>query len=234
VRVSEIYASVQGEGPRTGQTTVFVRFGGCNLRCPGWPCDTQHAIDPAYRHTWERWSPEDLTDRVEEVAYKSGAHLITLTGGEPFLQRDSDLEYFCTELRARGYAIEAFTNGTLPYPKWALTQTRMIVDWKLPGSGEFTASPETRITNLQALCAAWPDAHAVKFVCMNRRDFEQAVHLYKTYHASMFGLIWYYGRVWDGEVTNAELAEWVMTEGLPWRLNVQLHNYVWPAHERGR
>jgi len=65
MRLSELYTSIQGEGPRVGQPVQFMRFAGCNLRCPSWPCDTQHAIDAArYRHEWETVTPEELAGRV--------------------------------------------------------------------------------------------------------------------------------------------------------------------------
>lgn len=234
MRVSEVYASVQGEGPNTGKTTVFVRFGGCNLRCPGWPCDTQHAIDPAFRKEWTKMSVGELVAEVYKTAELSGAKLITLTGGEPFLQKLEELEDFvCSLTDDHGYQVEAFTNGTLLYPEWAVEDVSMIVDWKLPGSGEFRNDGQ-RGTNLLLLDASsrW---HSVKFVCRDEADFNTAVALYTSLPSRLqTSLIWYYGKVWNGEITDAELAALVMQHKLPWRMNVQLHNYVWPAHERGR
>lgn len=234
MRVSEVYASVQGEGPRTGSTTVFVRFGGCNLRCPGWPCDTVHAVDPAYRGEWERNSARDLAERSMRVADAAGARIITLTGGEPFLQHKDSLREFVERLRDRGYSLEAFTNGTIRYPEWATENVSMILDWKLPGSGEYRKLQHIRLANMYALdrSSIW---HSVKFVCKDMFDLQQAVNdwvsLPEEWRRSFY---WYYGRVWDGPITNAELVAAVMNMKLPWKLNVQLHNYIWPANERGR
>jgi 7-carboxy-7-deazaguanine synthase len=236
MRVSEIYPSVQGEGPRTGQTTVFLRFGGCNLRCPGWPCDTQHAIQPEYRKDWAVWDSIDLANKVDEVAYNAGAHLITLTGGEPFLQPKAALHEMCDNLWGRGYEIEAFTNGTLLYPTWAMDNISMIVDWKMPGSGESSLLPQ-RIDNLQKMSErqkAPTVEHAVKFVCKDWIDVGEAVKLYMQYKDTIFDVRWYYGRVWDSVLSNADLVEFVMENQLPWSLNVQLHNYIWDPQERGR
>jgi len=233
VRVSEVYASVQGEGPNVGKTTVFLRFGGCNLRCPGWPCDTQHAIDPAYRKDWERYSPNDLFDKVTETAQLAGAETITFTGGEPFLQPAGELSWIVFELARRGYQLEAFTNGTLLYPDWAVENISMIMDWKLPGSGE-DPNNATRLRNLRRLdeSSRW---HSVKFVCKDVADLDLAIKLYDMLDERIQNsLHWFYGRVWDGDISNAQLAELVMLKRLPWRLNVQMHNYVWPANERGR
>lgn len=235
LRVSEVYASVQGEGPRTGQTTVFVRFGGCNLRCPGWPCDTQHAIDPKFRNEWTRYSPKELVDSVIlKTAELAGAQIITLTGGEPFLQNHQALYELVWALDMEGYQVEAFTNGTILYPDWAPEMVSMIVDWKLPGSGEFMNHPGRRHQNLQKLDES-SMYHAVKFVCKDDYDIQVAYQLWcdirQQWRDSFY---WYYGKVWEGNTTDAELVEFVMKHKLPWRLNVQLHNYIWDAQERGR
>lgn len=235
LRVSEVYASVQGEGPRTGQTTVFTRFGGCNLRCPGWPCDTQHAIDPAFRSDWERLDPDQLFERIHSAASLAGARLVTLTGGEPFLQPSADLERLVGNLRDAGYTVEAFTNGTVAYPDWAVETVSMIVDWKLPGSGEFKniRNNVIRLQNLQKLdeSSIW---HAIKFVCKDISDFDKAKELYKAHPEWHDSFLWYYGKVWDGVITDAKLIEHVMKCRLPWRLNVQVHNIIWDPQERGR
>ena len=77
--------------------------------------------------------------------------------------------------------------------------------------------------------------HAVKFVIKDWTDFEQAVQIYHKHFSSYNNVIEiYYGRVWGSELTDRDLAEAVMVNGLPWRLNVQMHNYIWPANERGK
>lgn len=233
MRVSEVYASVQGEGPRTGQTTVFVRFGGCNLRCPGWPCDTQHAIDPAFRKEWEVMTPEQLVAKTFSIAKLAGAKLITLTGGEPFLQNNEELHMFVDGMQMLNFQVEAFTNGTLAYRSWAVENINMIMDWKLPGSGEDPKN-NMRMQNLAALSGSSLQ-HAVKFVCKDEFDFVWARNAYETVpEIWQKRLIWYYGKVWNGDITDAELVEKVMFAKLPWRMNVQLHNYVWDPQERGR
>jgi hypothetical protein len=110
----------------------------------------------------------------------------------------------------------------------------MIMDWKLPGSGEDPANP-MRLKNLEKLRASTHVAlpHAVKFVCKDFADLHMAQTLWEI-HLQDTGVRTYYGRVWDGEITNAELVEFVMKERLPWFLNVQLHNYIWDPQERGR
>jgi 7-carboxy-7-deazaguanine synthase len=108
----------------------------------------------------------------------------------------------------------------------------MIVDWKLPGSGEYLNFGQ-RLVNLKKLdeSSIW---HAVKFVCKDLADIRTAHNMYHDNKKWQNSFLWYYGKVWDGDITDAELAEYVMRNKLPWRLNVQLHNYIWDPQERGR
>jgi 7-carboxy-7-deazaguanine synthase len=235
MRVSEIYPSVQGEGPNVGQTTVFTRFGGCNLRCPGWPCDTQHAIDPAYRDEWERLTPDLVADRIVVAARESGASVVTLTGGEPFLQPSRELEELVHKLVSQGFGIDCFSNGTLVYPGWAVDNIQFIMDWKLPGSGETKFGPlnTNRLHNIKMLNDS-PLRQTTKFVIKDFDDFAMAQALWVTYVKPRPNVLTYYGRVWDCDVTDAQLVDWVMKDKLPWLLNRQEHNYIWPPNERGR
>ena len=229
MRLSELYTSCQGEGPGVGHMTQFIRFAGCNLRCPGWPCDTQHAIDPEkYRHEWEKVTPDEVLHRVQEYPRR-----VTLTGGEPFLQPKDEMNNLIAVLVQRGYAIEAFTNGTVEWPGmvgyWNQSM-RIIMDWKLEGSGE-NPFDEMRVENLKRLGAK----DAVKFVIKDENDFKQAVHI--SQDLVRFGhrcnAQVYYGAVW-GTIDNAKLVELVQRERLDWKLSVQTHNYIWPPHERAR
>jgi 7-carboxy-7-deazaguanine synthase len=233
MRLSEIYTSFQGEGPNVGKRTTFIRFAGCNLRCPGWPCDTQHAIDSkSYRNSW--WSSDTQTI----IASLSGrSKMVTLTGGEPLLQPSSDLEELTHWLWNYGYQIELFTNGTFRLPGWSTTpNATVIMDWKLPGSGEsFTAQQQiTRIDNFKNFLRP---KDAIKFVCANRDDFDTACQMYDNLmmltNDDLPRPHIYVGAVWD-KLKEGELAGWVLEQSRPFMLNVQVHNYVWPAHERGR
>lgn len=227
MRLSEVYTSCQGEGPGVGLMTQFIRFAGCNLRCPGWPCDTQHAIDPQlYRHEWKAVTPDQVMAYVQSYPKR-----VTLTGGEPFLQPSAEMDILITALVERDYTVEVFTNGTIEWPYsvgyWTHSLT-IIMDWKLGGSGEDPLN-EQRLENLKRLGSK----DAVKFVIKDENDFRQAVHLWQEFVTRRCNAQVYYGAVW-GEIENAQLVEWVGKEGLDWKLNVQLHNYIWPSHERAR
>lgn len=228
IRIDEIYLSVQGEGPRVGIPTVFLRTGGCNLRCPGWPCDTQHAIDIKFRKNWIPTEVADIVEKVMKVA--DGRQInVCLTGGEPFLQNNHELMRLVGALSQLSIVddIECFSNGTLEYPEWALENVNFIMDWKLPGSGEDPLN-NTRLLNLSNLT----DDDAVKFVIKDRADYEMAVGLYDQYICGSSGVEVFYGVAWD-QLTNATLIGWVMEDKLPWRLNVQMHNYIWDRRKRG-
>lgn len=101
MKVNEIFNSLQGEGGFTGTAATFVRFSGCNLRCPF--CDTEHS---SARET----SIEDIMSEI--VKYPS--ELIVLTGGEPTLQ--PDLYSLVEKLKQAGKYVAIETNGTRPVP----------------------------------------------------------------------------------------------------------------------
>lgn len=230
MRLSEIYTSIQGEGPGVGSPTQFVRFAGCNLKCPGWPCDTPHAIDPKqYRGEWSLMTPGEVYESIH--AYPRA---VTFTGGEPFIQPEDELEELYVALDQAGYTIEIFTNGTRPFPLWSrVPEVHIIMDWKLNDSGEDSYN-DTRWGNASNL----RNKDAIKFVCASHRDFVQALKIYDT-----LGSVldeddppqFYMGAAW-GKVKEADLAEWMMNAELPsfWKMNVQVHNYIWPRDERRR
>jgi len=229
MRIDEIYVSVQGEGPRVGWPTIFVRFGGCNLRCPGWPCDTQHAIDPAFRSSWVGMTPSDVFETIIPMAASQPGINICLTGGEPFLQPTKDLKELVTLLEGLSDVgdIECFSNGTLTYPDWAFEKIKFVMDWKLPGSGEDSFN-DVRLLNLGEM----GEDQSVKFTIASQGDFITAVGLWNDYIRDRSLVQVFYGAVW-GKLENAELIDWVLKAGLPWRFQMQVHNYVWDRSQRG-
>jgi 7-carboxy-7-deazaguanine synthase len=223
LRVVETYASYQGEGPQTGEPTVFVRFAGCNLKCPGWPCDTQHAIDPKqFQKTQKFYTPDDLAAYVHEFGIRN----ICLTGGEVFLQHKGDLGTFISQLRRDEHHIEVFTNGTL-HGSLVLSEliNSFILDYKLPGSAE-TLSVEAG-GRRHELLDTLGEKDAVKFTIADRTDYDLAKEVYERYLLGVDnGPQVYAGVVWDAMKTE-ELCKWMLEDQLPWKLNVQVHKYVW-------
>ncbi len=117
LKIHEIFASLQGEGLRQGEPTLFVRFSGCNLRC-GF-CDTSYAWQGG-----EDMGAEQILVLLDRLHTDWPAHWICLTGGEPLLQ---NLEGLCRMLKGRGFQIQVETNAT--------TAPQFPVDW-------YTISPK--------------------------------------------------------------------------------------------
>jgi 7-carboxy-7-deazaguanine synthase len=231
LRVIEVYASYQGEGPNTSRPTVFVRFAGCNFKCPLWPCDTQHAIDPKLFRTTQRFlEPQELVDEV--VAF--GIDNICLTGGEVFLQQEDALADFLLRLDVQTsykWNVECFTNGSLPWGRDAVPHiNNFILDWKLPGSGEAGNYAEN---------PAWEDNlarmtgyDAIKFTIADRVDYEMAKRRYWAEAFDKQDYKVYAGVVW-GKLETEELCKWMIEDKLPWYLNVQVHKFVWHPDQIG-
>lgn len=249
LRLLEHYVSVQGEGPRVGVPTQFVRFAGCNLKCPGWPCDTPHAIDPKLytkeqkkielRLDGEDGSPgEGLIASI--VAKRDQADNACFTGGEPLLQNNDELYDLAMSLTDNwDMSVEMFTNGTIAIPQDLLeVPVGFIMDWKLAGSGDFdeTRYGEVRYHNLNALAEGpYSIDHAVKFVCKSLVDLKEAVHVYHREELKFWPGTVYFGVVWGSEFKESDLVEYLLEQEVPaWKLNMQTHNYIYPPHERRR
>lgn len=228
LRLSERYISFQGEGPNTGKQTVFVRFAGCNFKCAGWACDTQHAIDPTiFTREQQLLEPEELANRI------IGDHVtnVCLTGGEPFLQNQKELHALIMSLKDAGRTVEVFTNGSL---LWDLLKINLdyidnvIMDWKLPGSGEFP-DEERMLTNLANLC----NRDAIKFTVKDRDDFDCALRIWTSYIQPIANrpVVWC-GPVW-GSLTSEKVAKWIVNSETQWNLNTQVHKYIWSPDARG-
>ena len=228
LRLSEHFVSPQGEGPRTGVLTQFVRFAGCNMRCPLWPCDTPYAIDPAiWRHDSYKRTPDQLFTDCYDQMQETGSRMINLTGGEPFMQDNDALEQFISRLDY-SYTIECFSNGSYRYPVWALDRIHFVMDWKLNGSGEAETQRVNRTFNARQL----QNKDAIKFVVTDEADLYEALDVWDMLQQDTRAEFWV-GAAWD-RFEPADIVEFVKAHKLPWRLNVQIHNYVYAPQERGR
>ncbi|MFW6140113.1 MAG: 7-carboxy-7-deazaguanine synthase QueE [Acidobacteriota bacterium] len=102
LKITEIFSSVQGEGLRQGEPTLFVRLTGCNLRCDF--CDTKYAWEGG-----EKLSVEEIIKRVKRERQKFPAPWVCITGGEPLIQ---DLKGITEALKKMGMKIQIETNAT--------------------------------------------------------------------------------------------------------------------------
>jgi 7-carboxy-7-deazaguanine synthase len=228
--ITEIFKSVQGEGTRAGLPCVFVRLTGCNLRCT-W-CDTAYAF-----HGGKKMSVAEVLVRVDELcgrrAEQSGADaevpLVELTGGEPLLQEDI---YPVAEALVKcGYTVMIETSGE-KFVGRLPEQVIKIVDVKCPDSGE---ADTFDLMNLQAV----DGKDEIKFVLSTRRDYEFAREfvrkhgLAKRVRQVLFSPVFAdpNGK-WEGLEPRA-LVEWILADGLPVRLGLQLHKFIWHPAKQG-
>lgn len=222
--ITEIFKSIQGEGTRAGLPCVFVRLTGCNLRCV-W-CDTAYAF-----HGGTKCSIDEVLDRVGSLAGKDGhkTSLVEITGGEPLLQPETPA--LAEGLLGAGYTVMIETSGerfigSLP------REVIKIVDVKCPDSGEAdTFDP----ANLDAI----DRKDEIKFVIASRRDYDFAREfterhrLAERVHQVLFSPVFAgpAGR-WPG-LNAQELVEWILADGLPVRLGLQLHKFIWDPATKG-
>jgi 7-carboxy-7-deazaguanine synthase len=210
LQVNEIFYSIQGESTFTGQPCVFVRLTGCNLRCR-W-CDTAYAF-----YEGEMLTVEQVLERVR--AYK--CPLVEITGGEPLLQ--DEVHSLIDRLLLEGYEVLIETGGSLDVGRLDPRVVK-IVDLKAPGSGM------DRLNNLDNL-RYLDQKDQVKFVVADRRDYEWAKQMMAE-HALAEKAQVLLSPVF-GELHPRELAEWILADRLPVRLQIQLHKYLWDPDQRG-
>lgn len=210
--VSEIFFSIQGESTRAGRPCVFVRFTGCDLRC-SW-CDTAYAF-----HGGTRMSRDGI---LAEVA-RHPARYVTLTGGEPLLQKE--LPALCSDLLERGYEVAVETHGQRRWDELP-EQVVKIVDVKPPGSGEVAS--EEHLAWLPRLTAR----DELKFVIAGEEDFRWSAGVVRRLGlegkvgALLFSPV-------HGQVEPRSLAGWLLASGIDGRLQLQLHKIVWGDGVRG-
>ena len=143
MKVVEKFISINGEGRRAGELAVFIRFKGCNLNCSY--CDTKWANEPAC--DYEELSPDKICEYVSETGIKN----VTLTGGEPLLQKDirSLVEKLLNKSDIR---VEIETNGAVDIAPLANAFSKeklsLTMDYKLPSSG---CEEKMLLSNMEAL-----------------------------------------------------------------------------------
>jgi 7-carboxy-7-deazaguanine synthase len=204
LRLTEVFFSLQGETSRTGLPTVFVRLAGCPLRCR-W-CDTPYSFQGG-----ETVTLEALLARVASY----GVPTVCVTGGEPLAQKNclALLSALCDA----GYSVSLETSGALDVAQVDSRVSR-IVDIKPPASGE---AARNRWDNLDHLTAH----DEIKFVLADRADYDWACELIQTRQLDQLCPILF--SPVQGELAPAQLAEWILADRPPVRLQVQLHKLLW-------
>ncbi|MGH8229035.1 MAG: 7-carboxy-7-deazaguanine synthase QueE [Steroidobacteraceae bacterium] len=204
LKITEIFHSLQGEADTAGIPTVFVRLTGCPLRC-GY-CDTAYAF-----HGGEWRTLEEVAGRVREL----GARYVCVTGGEPLAQQGCVA--LLTRLCDEGFRVSLETSGAMPLAGVDARVVR-VVDVKTPGSGE-----ERR--NRYEELAALDRKDQIKFVITNRADYEWSREKVRE-----LGLAERCGVLFSPsheELAARDLADWILADRAPVRLQIQLHKYLW-------
>ena len=210
--VNEIFYSIQGETTTAGFSSVFVRLAGCNLDCAY--CDTRYARDIG-----TAMEMDAIILGIEK--YPSADH-VTVTGGEPMLQTSTLV--LLKRILDRGWKCQMETNGSILL-KDVPEKVRKIVDVKTPSSGE---ADSFEMRNLKYL----NDRDEIKFVISNLADYEFSKDFIGKYCAKK-GVVINFSPA-SGAMTGTILADLIVKERLPVRLNLQIHKILWGPDAPGK
>jgi 7-carboxy-7-deazaguanine synthase len=209
--INEIYASIQGESTYAGRPCVFVRLTACDLRC-SW-CDTPYAF-----YEGRKMSVDDVLSEVDRLGWP----LVEITGGEPLLQKD--VYPLMQRLVHKGKTVLLETGGhvSLEHVPPAVVK---IMDVKCPGSGEADKHDWGNFDRLAT-------HDEIKFVIKDRLDYDYAratvmrLDLATRFAAVLISPV-------HGVLDPKLLAGWILEDGLPVVLQLQLHKYIWDPTARG-
>ncbi|MBN2288331.1 MAG: radical SAM protein [Candidatus Glassbacteria bacterium] len=212
MKVCETFCSIAGESSWQGLTATFVRFAGCDVAC-SW-CDTEYARS-------EEGTEVGVED-ILSICRAQGGPRVVLTGGEPLLQQD--LPELCLRLCDEGYLVQVETSGTRLVDQLD-KRVLKVVDIKPPSA---EAARGFHWGNLDLL---GPEDE-IKFLVADRRDYDWALKIIdkcslQGKHKILFSPV-------AGRLKPSELAEWMIRDRLPYRLQLQLHKVIWPGESRGR
>ena len=219
MRVAEKFISINGEGTRAGELAVFVRFTGCNLRCSY--CDTMWANEPGC--PYEEMSPAQICEYVRSTGIKN----VTLTGGEPLLQKDMD-KLISLLISECGVRVEIETNGAVdlrPFAELPEGRPLFTMDYKLPSSGYEDRMIAENFSVLEK-------EDTVKFVSGSRTDLERAGEIIEKYRLLDRCHV-YFSPVF-GRIEPAEIVDFMLNKRMnKARIQIQMHKVIWDPNERG-
>jgi 7-carboxy-7-deazaguanine synthase len=209
MELSEIFFSIQGEGPDIGLPTVFVRTAGCNLEC-NW-CDT--------KYSWEPGEDRPVKKVLEEVLGYEVLR-VCISGGEPLMQ-GGEVTKLVAGLEENGVEVLIETNGSIDLDAVERgPTTRFAMDLKCPSSGMQDRNMFTNVTKLRR-------GDVLKFVIAHQEDYlfaRKVLERTKTPCDVVFQPV--------GGLDLRDLAERVLEDRLDVRVLLQLHRYIW-GDERG-
>ena len=205
LRITEIFLSLQGEANTVGKPTVFVRLTGCPLRC--------HYCDSAYAFSGGELIEEaDILNTVNGF----GVQHVTVTGGEPLAQPGA--LSLMVALADAGLSVSIETSGALSVAE-VDPRVVKVLDLKTPGSGEVQRNLWENMRHLNA-------HDQIKFVVCDRADYDWARmrcdehNLYAQVADVLFSPSHH-------QLASRDLADWIVADRLPVRMQVQLHKLLW-------
>lgn len=205
LRITEIFLSLQGEAKAVGLPTVFVRLTGCPLRC-GY-CDSAYAF-----YGGKKISVDEILAQVRAFNVRH----VCVTGGEPLAQ--PDVRVLLRELCNIGKSVSLETSGAMSIAD-VDPRVSVVMDIKTPGSGE---SHRNLLDNLPLL----GEKDQIKFVICSREDYEWARFKLAEWNlAERAGEILFSPSY--GVVNPRDLADWIVADRLPVRMQIQLHKLLW-------
>jgi len=204
LRITEIFFSIQGETSKIGLPTVFIRLTGCPLRCQY--CDTSYAF-----HGGEVMLFEDIIRQVTKFNCKD----VCVTGGEPLAQANS--KKLLKDLADLDFQVSLETGGSISL-KEVDERVKIIMDIKTPDSGEAT---KNRWENLELL----KQTDELKIVICSREDYQWSKEIIEQYKISEKCPILF--SPCAESIDPRDLAEWILTDQLPIRFQMQIHKILW-------
>jgi 7-carboxy-7-deazaguanine synthase len=210
MRITEIFYSLQGESSFAGRPCAFVRLTGCPLRCT-W-CDSEYTF---------HGGTEMALDAVLAQVRSFDCRLVEVTGGEPLHQPEAFtlIERLCAD----GYEVLVETSGALDITP-VDPRTHIIMDVKCPGSGMMDRMDWKNLDRIAR-------KDEVKFVIKDRADYEFARTITERHNLAGRCPILFSPSF--GELDPRQLAEWVLADKLPVRVQLQLHKFIWDPQTRG-
>jgi 7-carboxy-7-deazaguanine synthase len=209
--INEIYRSIQGESSWAGLPCAFVRLTFCDLRCSY--CDTEYAF-----YEGKKMPLQDILKAVAQLRCR----LVEITGGEPLLQKN--VLPLMSMLADAGNTVLLETSGAHDISA-VDPRVHRIMDLKTPGSGEVDKNLWSNIEHLTS-------RDEVKFVIGSREDYEWSrakalqFGLAKRCHAVLFSPVF-------GRIDPREIVEWILSDGLDVRFQLQMHKFIWAPTQRG-
>lgn len=203
LRITEIFYSLQGETNTVGLPTVFIRLTGCPLRCQY--CDTEYAFKGGEQYS---------LDKILATVGQYNTRYVTITGGEPLAQPNciALLEKLCDA----NYQVSLETSGAMDV---AAVDPRVVkvIDIKTPDSKEVERN---LLSNLQHV----NEHDQIKFVICSREDYDWCKQFIAEYELNGQQLL--FSPSYQ-QISATDLADWILVDQLPVRLQIQLHKILW-------